>query len=536
MKLTDAEQNAFEALDQLLRLGQVKVTSLSLKNALWQHPDFPSLTALSDVLNDFKVPNLATRISPDRLADIPTPALAHLTTNGGSYAPIRKVGENIEWLDTQRGWQTENLHEFIHKWEGVTLLAQPDQASGEADYAEQRQKEIIENLRVPFAVGALLLCFGMFIYHLTQQYNFGEHWRFYALIATKTLGTVISGLLVWYSVDAENSFLNSVCKLGGKDGCNSILDSEAAKVFSWLSWSEVGLIYFGGTSIALFVLFDSDNLYQILFVISILSLPYTIYSIYYQAFIAKKLCILCLTIQLLLWVEPFIFIKSDTVFGKPTIITINVILLSFLVVFILWMLFERFAKKAIKSDDYQKQLQKIKFSSEYLSAVFAKQEPMPPIFEGMRVIEMGNLDAINILTIVTNPNCGPCRRNHEQLEKLLLGNPDFKCQIIFLSGDSNAAEVTELLLSMDSEQAKIGLDLWFKSDVPDLKKWVIATDSTLIENKVQGRYHFRWCQMAKIIHTPAMFWNGKELSQLYSLNDLGKLIQYQAQASLEVAT
>ena len=395
MKLNDAEQNAFEALDQLLRLGQVKFTSLSLKNALWQHPDFPSLTALSDVLNDFKVPNLATRISPDRLADIPTPALAHLTTNGGSYAPIRKVGENIEWLDTQRGWQTENLNEFIHKWEGVTLLAQPDQVSGEVDYTEQRQKEVIENLRVPFAVGALLLCFGMFIYHLTQQYNFGEHWRFYALIATKTLGTVISGLLVWYGIDSNNSFLQSVCKINDSTNCNNILSSPAAKVFSWLSWSEVGLFYFVGGLIVLltaspltataarpeggiksWIEAPIGGLGAVFGALSVLALPYTFYSFYYQWRVAKSWCPLCLGVLAVLWLEAVVGFSSLQDFSFSNTEQYSFLIYCFGITPLLWFAIKPFIIRARDADGLQQELKRFKNNPDLFEILLHQQRRM----------------------------------------------------------------------------------------------------------------------------------------------------------------
>ena len=143
MKLNDAEKNAFEALRYIVQLAKVKITTTSLKKALLEHPDFPSLSALNDVLTHFKVSNLAARIGPEQLATIPLPAVAHLTPNGGFFAPVRSVNGTIEWLDTARGWQQETLNDFVQKWDGVMLLIAPDQHSGEADYAVQRRKQLI---------------------------------------------------------------------------------------------------------------------------------------------------------------------------------------------------------------------------------------------------------------------------------------------------------------------------------------------------------------------------------------------------------
>ncbi len=83
MRLNPNEQNAFQTTRQLLRLAGVRVTDRSLKTALYHHPDFPSLLAIGDVLNEYKVDTLATRLSSERLIEAPVPALAHLHTNGG---------------------------------------------------------------------------------------------------------------------------------------------------------------------------------------------------------------------------------------------------------------------------------------------------------------------------------------------------------------------------------------------------------------------------------------------------------------------
>jgi hypothetical protein len=63
---TAAEKNAIDALDMLLKLSKVRVTRRTLKEKLWQHPDFPSLASLSDVLDEFKTPNLAIHLPPPR--------------------------------------------------------------------------------------------------------------------------------------------------------------------------------------------------------------------------------------------------------------------------------------------------------------------------------------------------------------------------------------------------------------------------------------------------------------------------------------
>lgn len=112
MNLNAAEKNAIDALEVLLQLSKVRVTRRTLREKLWQHPDFPSLASLSDTLDELNVTHLATRLTPERLQEIPLPAIAFLEIEGGLLVPIRTVSTHtIEWLHTKRAgsanrWQT----------------------------------------------------------------------------------------------------------------------------------------------------------------------------------------------------------------------------------------------------------------------------------------------------------------------------------------------------------------------------------------------------------------------------------------------
>ena len=531
MKLNDAEQNAFEALNQLLRLGQVRVTPLSLKNALWQHPDFPSLSALSDVLTDFKISNLATRISPDQLADVPLPALAHLTIKDGIFAPIRKAGENIEWLDTQRGWQTESLGEFTNKWEGVTLLTAPDANSGEADYAAQRQKQIIENLRVPFVVGVLLLFFGTLFYQTLQPYNFNTHWHFYGLLFTKTLGTIVSAMLVWYGIDTNNTFLNSVCKLNDSTNCQNILNTPAAKVTNWLNWSEVGLFYFAGGLIYLLTSpltpRGGTNYLLPLWGLGGLALPYTFWSVWYQWRVARQWCVLCLAVQALIWVE-FMLSPQPPEGGFNSIFKAPLWGLgAFVVTPAIWALLKPYLQKALPYEPLLREFQKLKFDPDYLQGLLNRQRTLPPIFEGMKLIEMGHAEAENTLILVSNPTCATCRRNHLALEKLLKTTDNLKCQIILAANPQDeAGKVALQVLSLPADQMANALHSWFEKDGQQFKHWRSTTAGNFEDPAAlqQLALHLRWVELAGISTAPQTFLNSVEIPKIYNMAELPKLL------------
>ena len=469
------------------------------------------------------------------------PALAHLTIKGGIFAPIRKAGERVEWLDTQRGWQTESLGEFTHKWDGVTLLTAPDANSGEADYTAQRQKQIVENLRIPFVVGVLLLCLGTLFYQTLQPYNFNTHWYFYGLLCTKTLGTIISAMLVWYGIDSDSTFLNAVCKLNDRTNCNNVLNTPAAQLTPWLSWSEVGLFYFAGGLLYLIptlLLFRGEGLI-LLWGLGCLALPYTFWSVWYQWRVARQWCVLCLAVQVLLWVEFYLFyLTARRTVPAPLLQTgegWNLALFgagppmrlgAFVVIPALWALLKPYLQKALPYEPLFREFQKLKFDPDYLQGLLNKQRTLPPIFEGMTVIEMGNAEAENTIILVSNPTCAACRRNHLAVEKLLKTNDSIKCQVILVANPQDeAGRVALQVLSLPAYSMADALQIWFETDGQQFKHWHKQQKGNFEDPAAlqQLALHLRWAELAGITTAPQTFLNGVEIPKFYSPAELLKL-------------
>ncbi|WP_255463375.1 cysteine peptidase family C39 domain-containing protein [Dyadobacter sp. 3J3] len=145
------EHNAVEALTQLVKLANIKITKKTLTEELQKHPNFPSLASIKDVLTVFKIKTVAARGSIEKLSFMTLPSLVFLSIEGGFFAPIRKVsGDNVEWYHTQRGWQNDTLYEFEQKWSGAILLIESTVDSNERNYKWKYFQERIECALLPF--------------------------------------------------------------------------------------------------------------------------------------------------------------------------------------------------------------------------------------------------------------------------------------------------------------------------------------------------------------------------------------------------
>ena len=237
------EDNAAFILSKYLRMLKAKVTSATLREALENHPDYPSVWAMSDVLNDFKVENGAFQLDQNQFAELETPFIAHLNISGGWFAFVTaKNDKTITWFDSKKGFQYQKIEEFLAKWSGIVLAAEPDENSGERNYQENYRKSVFNKLRFPLiSILAIALIFvGIFNSQITHS------WQILAYTICKILGAVVGIMLIIKQFGGENSTINKLCHLNEKSDCNSIINSPAAKIFAWLSWSEVGLIYFVG--------------------------------------------------------------------------------------------------------------------------------------------------------------------------------------------------------------------------------------------------------------------------------------------------
>ena len=113
------------------------------------------------------------------------------------------------------------------------------------------------------------------------------------------VGAAVGIMLLIYEIEQNNPTLRKVCSIGKKTSCSAILNSQGAKIFG-IHWSVIGVSYFLGGLLSLLVTGMSHDILIIGAWLSMLSLFYTVFSIYYQGFVIKQWCTLCLIVQGLL--------------------------------------------------------------------------------------------------------------------------------------------------------------------------------------------------------------------------------------------
>ena len=528
------ETNAQDALIALLQRLRVRVTALAVRETLPQHPDYPSLLSLSDTLDEWKVENTALRLgNVEQLRELPTPFIAHLTRQGGWFVVVEQVEKGqITWYDPSDGRHTTSLDDFDKQWNGIVLLAEATEQSGEADFANHHKQERLHTARTALLIAGAIILLTLGLYQANAALLTG-------LILTKALGTIISVLLLIRQFDSQNPLVNRLCKLGKATNCQSVLDSSAARLTSWLSWSEIGFFYFAGGLLFLCLPdWHSGQKQDILTVLAVLALPYTLFSVYYQWQVANQWCVLCLMVQGLLWVEAGLLLfrisnlNSDN-FGfeirnslqLPLFADLSSFLFAYSLPVLLYVLLKPYITKALQANRYQQQLSRFKNNPAVFQALLEKQ-PKTPNWLPDEVITLGNPDAEHTLLMMTNPFCGPCAQMHQQLEKLLHQNQNLKAHLIFTAcdgPDGPSAQVAKHLLAFETaEQTATALTAWYAQSKKDYATWSttfpLNIDIAQFGNAVSQ--HCQWQKEARITATPTVFLNGYRVPEKYNLPNL----------------
>lgn len=506
---TKTEINTLNATYSLLNALNIKYTKLNVKNTLVNNYNFPSLASISDTLDEYNISNTSLKVELTKLKDIPTPFIANLNIKGEEFALVSKIdNENVYYVSSVK--KIINIEAFKVKWTGIILYAEKSEKSNEPNLSENRRLQFLQLIKIPFAVFMICCVFRfLFIYNLSFSST-----PFLLYIISKVIGTIISILLLIQMVDLSNPFVKKICGTIRKGNCNHILESNAAKLFGVISWSEIGFVYFTGSlSIALF----TPSIISLLGILSLIALPYTIFSIYYQWKVAKEWCLLCLFIQAIFWIEAILslFLISNNSLLQLTFKDVSIFLILFMLPISFWVIIKPFVKSFFDNKKLLGQLNKFKSDTTLFNTMLRLSEPIQ-IDEDFPVIVYGNSNAKLEITVVTNPLCKPCAETHKKIEKILkLNSDDIKVQTIFAAGQKEEEDryiIAEKLISIytndDKKKAQDATNFWYDLSNKSNALFDIEYPTKLNGNEKEIlQKHFKWCRNNMIVFTPSIFVN-----------------------------
>jgi uncharacterized membrane protein len=525
------QSNSTAAIRALLKNMGMNVDSKVIVDALEKHPDHPSLLTISDVLADLRLENEAIRTVYEEMVSLPTPFIAYTNSKGGSFVAVTAVDQNHITLSNEQ-WQDKQFSksEFLKIFADIVLTAKLS-----ASYKPVKEALIPLNAQKQLLFAFMISLFTISFFYQTGYFNHLT-WPVIALTLIKGAGLFTSLALLGQSFNNQNPLIRKFCKGGGNIDCNAILSSKAANVFPGLSWSEVGFYYFAGTGLLLLCSAANLQALQVLLLLNLLCLPYTAYSIYYQAYVAKKWCPFCCLVQGVLWLECLPLLYNYLQYPAGNVPLLNLALLTKVAICLLlpvitWLLIRPMMLKQQQIIPLKEQLKKIKFHPGIFNHLHMQHPACQQPLADWSIV-LGNSTADNILTMVSNPYCEPCAQTHRLIEELIGTGSNIQVRIIFSGSnapdDKRTPIGSHLIALYDRYGATIvqeALHGWYTQHPKNYAEWakqypVAITDDDHLKLELQKK----WCYNAVIKGTPTLFFNGRLLPELYQVGDLRYLV------------
>lgn len=520
------QDNTVFVLQKAIHYFNISVTKETIEKSLKSHPNYPTFKSICDCLSDWHIDYCPLKIDSTELMDIETPYIAHLKDSGGQLAFVTKIHRgSVYYHESLKKRSILNISEFMEKCSGAAILIESSEKSGENDYSIKRQKEILDNLILPIQILAVTL-FALFMFW--ESFSYGglfQFTRLHLLFLTKILGIIFSVFLIFHEFDFHTSIGDKLCNINKVTNCNTVLNANAAKIFGYLGWSDLGFLYFLGGFLAILHNQGLHEEYRILAIMSALALPYPIFSIYYQGFVLKKWCPLCLGVQMLLIIE-FIILRPQFTNLDISIEGISRFIILFIILSAVYLLANLYYREKKSSEMLQhKYLRFVKNPKIFTTLLFDSPHFIIP--ETNHSLVFGSKNATIFITAFLSLRCSHCSRAFLKLKSLLEENDNIRVNIVLLVSDENTINTLYYLNRQnDANEAIEFLEYWYNeypySKTSIIEKYCIPDDYSVIEEVRNENYNlYRYCNIKA---TPSFFVNGYHLPEQYDIEDIVRLL------------
>lgn len=505
----------------LLKKNKIAFDNSELEFQIKSHPSFPSLHAITGVFDHFNIPNIAAKIpnTKDIVNDIPNSFIAQLSIDKKpDLFLVEKKDGAFSYVDNTKKATSLSIDNFLKVFTGIILAVEKD---------ENTQKDSIHsktNTNI-FLFVALLSLVSVFVFSV---------WSLAPVVMflVTMIAIFISIAILQQEFGIKNTIGEAFCTSDSdKRNCHAVLFSKGARILG-NKLSDLSIMYFAGYALAVFLLSIQGHSLQLLYTMSILAFPITLYSLYYQGFVLKTWCPLCLSIVAILWMQVAIpFTVADlsfTISFEP--IELLLIVLSFAMSLTSWKYFKPKYEASIENKLSKISYHKFKKDYTVFSSLLEHKSAMDTKIEGVPEIVFGNPTSNLEILIVTNPFCGHCRPVHQLVEDILLKYNDqvkviIRFNISLKDTNSDIFRITSNLLHIchneDIETRKTALhDAYVGLLYNDwMDKW--GNEHLDIE-KYQAilQQQKDWCSKNGLNFTPAILINGYLFPRLYDRKDL----------------
>lgn len=422
------------ALHQFLQSLGIKVP-YSVVRKLLDTPVGTTLRGISDSLDSLHIDNSVYQIPKEYLKELDYPYLMVLSNNKDGFAVITNDCDKEKALP---------------KWEGVVLTAQRTNATPIYKYVWIQ--DFIDRIYTNRLSAILILVVLSFL--ILHQPS----------IIT-SLHVMLSLIGIWVTtiiLKKENSIDNSsdrYCKIGKYVNCEEVLNSKGSRIFGLFRLSDMSLLFF--LTLLFFVITTGRGWKEYSVLLLAGGCCFTVYSVIYQIVVVRKICLYCLSIIIIIWLDAVMIMHDlDSIHLNNSFQLVFSASVSYIIYCLI-----------IKNFSLSNQNASLKNKE----AVLYDRELFDWLLSRERIIEEidnkfadvgGNANG-DVITLFVHPKCKKCERVYQHIPKLK----------------------TKAIVKIIS---------------------LASLDTNIIE----------YCKSNHINKTPTVVVNGRELPEIYSAYDL----------------
>ncbi|WP_028888511.1 vitamin K epoxide reductase family protein [Tenacibaculum ovolyticum] len=508
-------------VQRLLKNNQISFDKEELSFQIQSHPSYPSLHAITGVLDHFNIENVAADVpvNAEILLQLPNCFIAQVNTEQGkNLVTVEKEGTNCIIYNTENKRERVSKNYFLKNFTGIIVAVEQSEDS--------TQLKTSFNITKIIALIALTLLTSFLIY-----LNTSSLYVFIYLILS-IIGIIISVAIIKQELGLKTTIGDAFCSgTDEKKDCDAVLTSKGAEIFKNYKLSDFSILYFTGLTLLTF--FQTINP-AISYTTSLIAIPITLYSLYYQYAIVKKWCLLCVSIVGVLWLQALIPIITNT-YVTNFIIT-DVVIFS-LVVLVTWLSWHYLKPLFTNLNQLKKEkIEYVKFKRNYtlFDSLLQKSPQLNTQIENCKEIIFGNPNSNLEIVIVTNPFCGHCKPIHKHIDEILQRyhqNVKIITRFTINTEDekNDLVKITSRLLEIYDKKGEIICikamsEIYENGDTEAwLKKWGNCNNTKYYVSELEKGSN--WCKVNAINFTPEILINGKSFPKEYSRTDLTFFIE-----------
>ncbi len=481
------------------------------------HPDYPSLLSISDTLTFFNIDNGAIPLEASQIELLPDQFMGLLreANDEPQLYYIHKKDEKYITIKDKTPYEID--HEtLVSRWlDLIFLIEKPD----------FENTKNIKKYKMLTILSALCIILFLLLY-FTSKYAISR----LLFLLFPSIGILFSMAALKELFGTKSTLINKFCNITASTNCTTVVSSNKWKFFNIINFSDLSIIFFSSQVFALLTFLLSGNLleyFAIQKILLIISIPVIVLSLYYQKFVEKKWCPICLVIASIILLEiGYLFLFVTISIPIP----VNYLFLYAYIILItitLWMILKKMLLK-------QKALKEFQMNANRLLrnyTVFKNTLMITPKLEmpSSIGIVLGNPKSDSQITIITNPFCGHCKEVHEIINTILDKHGDqIQVKILFKTAleldNEETKQFFRILMTLYLENGEKAftdaLHDFFESK--NVEAWNQKYQVPIDKEKVENVYTVmnNWCVENQINYTPEIFLNGFKYPSEYDKENL----------------